>query len=132
MNKTKFLKNQKILHLATVGKKGFPHIVPVWYIYDIGKIYVGTNTRTKKAKNLMKNSKVSFCVDVGLKSPKIYGVMGTGIGKLIHDEKKVRIIAKKILLRYFANLTNKSAKELLDDTNCVLEISPKEFSVWHY
>ena len=64
MNKNQFLKKQMILHLATVGKNGFPHIVPVWYIFSSGKIYVGTNTRTQKAKNLKKIPKVSFCIDV--------------------------------------------------------------------
>ena len=132
MNKVDFLKTQKILRLATIGKNGFPHIVPVWYIYSSGKIYVGTNTRTKKARNVKKTSRVSFCVDIGIKSPKIYAVMGTGIAKLILDENKVQLVAKKILLRYFTNLKNKSAKELLDDTDCIIEISPKEFSMWHY
>jgi len=29
-----FLREQKILHLATVDKKCAPHIVPVWYLYS--------------------------------------------------------------------------------------------------
>ena len=47
-----FLKKQKILHLATIDKRSTPHIVPVWYMYSRNKIYVGTNTKTKKAKNI--------------------------------------------------------------------------------
>jgi nitroimidazol reductase NimA-like FMN-containing flavoprotein (pyridoxamine 5'-phosphate oxidase superfamily) len=57
-----FLKTQKILRLATIGKYKTPHIVPVWYMYNSKKIFIGTNTRTQKAKNLKKNSRVSFCV----------------------------------------------------------------------
>ena len=49
---TEFLKKQKILHLATVDKTGTPHIVPVWYMYSANKIYIGTNTKTEKAKNI--------------------------------------------------------------------------------
>ena len=30
------------------------------------------------------------------------------------------------------NLESKSAKEILDDTDCIIEITPKEFSVWKY
>ena len=62
----KFLRKQKILHLATISKNGMPHVVPVWYLYSKKKIYVGTNTKTEKAKNVKYNKKVSFCVDVGL------------------------------------------------------------------
>ena len=45
-----FLKKEKILHLATIDEKNSPHIVPVWYMYSAKKIYVGTNTKTEKAK----------------------------------------------------------------------------------
>lgn len=125
-----FLKSQKVLRLATIGKR--LHIVPVWYIYMAKKIYIGTNTGTRKARNVMENRDVSFCVDVGVNSPDIYGVMGQGDASLILEEKKVKKIAKKILLRYFDSLENKSARELLDDTNCIIEIVPERIAVWEY
>ena len=130
--KDEFLKNQKILHLATVNQTGMPHIVPVWYMYVNKKILIGTNTKTEKAKNLKNHKKVSFCVDVGIHAPKIFGVMGKGNTKLIKEKTTVSRIAKKILLRYFKDLKTKSAKEILDDTDCIIEITPKEFSVWKY
>ena len=127
-----FLKSQKVLRLATIGKNKTPHIVPVWYLYSSKKIYIGTNTRTQKAKNLRKNKKVAFCVDVGINAPNIFGVKGEGNANLILDTNKVKKIATKVLLRYFKNMKNKSAVELLDDTDCVIEIIPEKFSVWNY
>ena len=129
---TEFLKKEKILHLATIDEKNSPHIVPVWYLYSAKKIYVGTNTKTQKAKNIKIHKKVSFCVDVGVNSPNIFGVMGKGTAKLLKEKIIVNKIAKKILLRYFKSLDNKSAKELLEDTDCIIEILPKEFSNWKY
>ena len=85
-----------------------------------------------KAKNLKKNKRVSFCVDVGVHSPKIYGIMGKGSAKLILEKNKVSSLAKKILKRYFRTLENKSAKELLEETDCVIEITPKKISTWSY
>ncbi|HET7345381.1 MAG TPA: pyridoxamine 5'-phosphate oxidase family protein, partial [Nitrososphaeraceae archaeon] len=73
MKSREFLRSQKILRLATIDPSGNPHIVPVWYMYANKKFYIGTNTKTKKAKNIKKNSKVSFCVDTGIKSPGIFG-----------------------------------------------------------
>lgn len=127
-----FLKSQKILRLSTIGKNKTPHIVPVWYRYSGKKFYIGTNTKSEKAKNAKKNKHVAFCVDVGVKSPDIYGVMGQGDANLILEKTKVKEIAKKILLRYFDTMQNKSAKELLDDTDCIIEIIPKKISVWSY
>ncbi|ABX12074.1 pyridoxamine 5'-phosphate oxidase family protein [Nitrosopumilus maritimus] len=130
--KDEFLKTQKILRLATIGKNKTPHIVPVWYRYSGKKFHIGTNTRTQKAKNLKKNNRVSFCVDTGVNAPNIYGVMGQGKSNLITEKKKVKTIAKKILLRYFKTIENKSAKELLEDTDCIIEIIPEKVSVWSY
>ena len=131
MKKVEFIKSQKILRLATVDKNGVPHIVPVWYLYKNGNFYVGTNTSTKKAKNVRKNSKVSFCVDLGVHSP-IIGVMGIGNAKLILRKNDVARIAKTILLRYFKSLNNKYAQELLSQTDCVIEIVPKKITSWKF
>ena len=130
--KDEFLKSQKVLRLATIGKNKMPHIAPVWYKYLGKKFYVGTNTKTQKAKNITKNNKISFCIDIGVNAPNIYGVMGQGEANLILEKSKVEKIAKTILLRYFKTLENKSAKELLEDTNCIIEIIPQKYSVWNY
>ena len=127
-----FLKKQKILRLATLDKKDNPHVVPVWYLFNSKKLYIGTNSKTEKAKNVKNNSKVSFCVDVGINSPDIFGVMGQGVGKLIIEKNEVARIEKIILLRYFNTLDDKSAKELLEETDCIIEITTKEYSVWEY
>ena len=132
MNRDEFLKSQKILRLATIGKNKMLHIVPVWYRYSEKKFHIGTNTRTQKAINIKKNKRVSCCIDVGINAPEIYGVMIQGNANLILENDKVKRIAKKILLRYFTTLDNKSAKELLDDTDCIIEIVPEKFSVWSY
>ena len=55
-----------------------------------------------------------------------------GNANLILENTKVKVIAKKILARYFKTLKDKSAKELLDDTNCIIEIIPERFTVWNY
>ena len=132
MKSKEFLKSQKILRLATIDSSGNPHIVPVWYMYANEKFYIGTNTKTKKAKNIKKNSKVSFCIDTGIKSPGIFGVMGVGRARLILKIDRVEVLAKRILLRYFKNLENHSAQQLLNQTDCVIEIIPKKITNWEY
>ena len=101
-------------------------------MFNSKKLYIGTNSKTKKAKNVKNNSKVSFCVDTGINSPDIFGVMGQGNAKLIREKNEVSKIEKRILLRYFKTLNNKSAQELLEETDCIIEIRPKKYSVWEY
>ena len=58
--------------------------------------------------------------------------MGRGNADIILDSKKVKRLAKKILYRYFDSLEEKSAVELLNDTDCIIEIIPEKLSVWKY
>ena len=51
---------------------------------------------------------------------------------IILENNKVKRIAKKILERYFKSLQNKNAVELLDNTDCIIEITPEKLSVWSY
>ena len=132
MSNKEFLNSQKILRLATIDPSGNPHLVPVWYMYKKNKFYVGTNSKTRKVNNIKKNANVSFCIDVGIKSPDIIGVMGTGKARLILSAKYVQLYAKMILLRYFKDLENKSASKLLEDTDCIIEITPKKITNWKY
>lgn len=130
-SREKFLKKQKVLRLATIDKKGNPHLVPVWYKYSAKKFYIGTSSKSQKARNVKANKTVCFCVDDGIWHP-IYGVMGVGKAKLILENVRVKRIASAILLRYFKSLNVKSAKELLEQTDCIIEITPKKITSWQY
>ena len=102
MNKrNEFLKTQKILRLSTIDKNDFPHITPVWYRYSGKKINIGTNTKNQKIKNLEKNNHVSFCVDVGVNAPNIYGIMGQGIANIILEMPKAKKNCKKNTFEIF-------------------------------
>ena len=131
----KFLSTQKLLRLATISYAGIPHVVPVWYMYESSTIYIGTNTKTKKAKNITHNTHVSFCIDQGVNAPNICGVAGHGVARLItQDQYKIRDIAIKILSRYYDDDIHDSpaALELLKDTDCIIEIIPKNMTMWRY
>lgn len=122
-----FLRSSKVLRLAT-SEDGGPHVAPVWYVYESGRFYVGTSSKSRKARNAARNPLVGFCVDVGVHSPDIYGVAGQGTARLIRDSS-VKGTAARILLRYFDGMTG-AARELLDETDCVIEITPSRMWEW--
>src|SRR2546425_13031831 len=49
--------------LSTISSNGWPHIVPVSYVYLRGKFYIPTARRAKKVRNLARNSKATIVVD---------------------------------------------------------------------
>lgn len=126
-----FLSGQKILRLATVDDRGIPHVVPVWYLYRDSMIYIGTNTRTAKAKNVRRTGWAAFCADEGVRSP-IRGVMGRGRAALLTEAGFVDKMARAILLRYFDSMEEPSAQDLLRETDCIIQVGPLSLTRWDY
>jgi PPOX class probable F420-dependent enzyme len=57
------LEGRYIACFATENPDGSIHMVAVWYWFDSAHIYVATSTRTRKARNLKVNPKVSVMID---------------------------------------------------------------------
>jgi len=60
---TALILSRDICRLSTIGSNGWPHIVPVSYVYLREKFYIPTDRRAKKVRNLTKNSNATIVVD---------------------------------------------------------------------
>ena len=60
---TQLLNGRYVASLATENPDGSIHMVAVWYWFDAGKIFVATSSRSRKARNLQSNPKVSLMID---------------------------------------------------------------------
>lgn len=49
--------------VATASKDGACHVVPVWFVLDGGDIVFTTMRDSAKARHLMRDKRVSLCVD---------------------------------------------------------------------
>jgi PPOX class probable F420-dependent enzyme len=50
------------VHLATVLPDGSPHSIPVWAIYEDGRIAFFTQSRSRKARNIARDPRVALSV----------------------------------------------------------------------
>lgn len=62
---TSYLKEKHIGKLATVMKDGSPHVTPIWYMLEKGKIILNTTTKRVKYYNIKRDNRVCFLVDSG-------------------------------------------------------------------
>jgi len=60
-----FLKGIYFGKIATIRKDGSPHVTPIWYMLDEGKLIVNTTTDRVKYWNIKRDPRVSFLVDDG-------------------------------------------------------------------
>ena len=76
------LTGRYIASLATHQNDGSIHMVAVWYWYEDGGVYIATSTRTRKARNVQSDPKLSLMIDS--RDPAAsYGVTVAGTAKLL-------------------------------------------------
>jgi len=63
MKSVTFLKSNDHCRIATISKDGYPHCVPVGYFYHNDIIYIPTNSKSNKVRNLTHNPKCCVIVD---------------------------------------------------------------------
>jgi F420H(2)-dependent biliverdin reductase len=58
------LQRRAIACLATHNDDSSIHLTPVWFLYENGRLYVGTHSQSRKARNLRARPQASVMVDV--------------------------------------------------------------------
>jgi hypothetical protein len=53
------------LWLATTRPDGRPHLVPIWFVWLDGEIYILTSLQSVKARNLLANPRASIALENG-------------------------------------------------------------------
>jgi PPOX class probable F420-dependent enzyme len=122
-----FLFAGRILRLATINEDGTPHLAPLWYLYENGKIYIHTGAKSVKTKNIQRDGNVSMCVDVGEFLYDIKNVKLRGKAKVVDDETLAKAMAEQLYVKYFGSAAHPQAKEYLskEADNIVIEIEPR-------
>ncbi len=68
------LQTEQNLWLATVRPTGAPHLVPIWFVWVAGKIYLCTGADSVKVRNLLQNPHVSIALEDGTQPIVIEGL----------------------------------------------------------
>ena len=58
----RFLRGRRVGVLGTIGKDGQPVLTPIWYLYRDGKLLMRTARESVKAHNILRDPRVSLCV----------------------------------------------------------------------
>jgi PPOX class probable F420-dependent enzyme len=128
-----FLGEQKVSRLATVDRRGQPHVVPVWHILLDGDIYIETSPTSKKARNLKASPKVALVIDAGDRFDTYKGVMIQGTVQVVKDKRMLARFLDAMAQRYFGTSEHPGYKYLTSGSDPLLmKIVPKKVVTWDY
>ncbi len=85
-----FLNRRHIATIATENADGSIHMTAVWYLFEDGRLYVATSSKTKKTRNLVARPKASLMID-SRKPGKERGVTAAGTADLIAGRESQEI-----------------------------------------
>jgi PPOX class probable F420-dependent enzyme len=80
-----FLDEQRIVTCATIGPKGRPHLMPLWYVLDGTQLQGWTYAKSQKAKNLERDPHATLQIEAGVEYHELRGVMMECDVELVHE-----------------------------------------------
>jgi PPOX class probable F420-dependent enzyme len=118
-NHLRFLSRPLLCKFASLGKDGYPHVTPTWFMYDEGKLVVTTPETTVKAENVRRDSRVALLIDDGEKY-----LMIKGRAHLSATRDPTRDI-ERLAIRYEGPVRAKeTVAELLKERQISVEVVP--------
>jgi PPOX class probable F420-dependent enzyme len=95
-----FVEEQMIVSVATLGPRGRPHLVPLWYVAD-GLVLRGwTYAKSQKAKNLERDPRATLQIEDGVLYQELRGVMFECDVALARDPDEVAKYGMALFARY--------------------------------
>ena len=102
-----FLGEERIVTCATIGPRGWPHLMPLWYILrdppggDPGpRLWAWTYAASQKVKNLERDPRATVQVEAGEKYEELRGVMIECEVRIHRALEDVAALGREIIARH--------------------------------
>ena len=94
------LEDERVVVVSTLGPRGWPHSMPMWFVVRSGEIWVWTYAKSQKVRNLERDPRATLLVEAGVEYTELRGVQVEAEADLIRDHDQVVDFAKELTLRY--------------------------------
>jgi PPOX class probable F420-dependent enzyme len=95
-----FLEEERTVTCATLGRNGWPHLMPLWYVVRDGEIWAWTYGKSQKVRNLERDPRATLQVEAGTEYHELRGVM-LETDVIVHrDIETVTALGLDLLARY--------------------------------
>ncbi len=95
-----FLAGERVLVLATVGRDGWPHLMPLWYVLRGGVPWATTYGASQKVRNLERDPRCTLQAEAGETYDQLRGVMLKAEVKIDRDASVVEQVERDVFVRY--------------------------------
>lgn len=90
----------RVLEVSTLGPDGWPHLAPMWFVLEDGKVAFRSFTKSQKIVNLRRDPRITVLVEEGDAYENLRGVMIKGEANLIEDAAYCLELYGRLAARY--------------------------------
>ena len=95
-----FLADGHTVVVGSIGKDGMPHLAPMWYVVEEGRIVFRSFTKSQKIVNLRRDPRVTVLLETGEAYEELRGVMIRGRAVLIDDPARTLQVYGLLAAKY--------------------------------
>jgi PPOX class probable F420-dependent enzyme len=121
-----FLAGERTVICATIGRDGFPHLMPLWYVMRGEELWAWTFAKSQKVRNLERDPRATLQVQSGSEYQELRGVMLKTDVTIHRETERVAEFGVELFQRYRAG----GQGEIDDDVRAmVLAQAPKRVAL---
>jgi PPOX class probable F420-dependent enzyme len=95
-----FIAEQRVVTCATIGRDGWPHLMPLWFVVRDGECWAWTYAKSQKVRNLERDPRCTLQFEAGETYNELRGVMLKCECRLWRELEAVTTIGAEIARRY--------------------------------
>jgi PPOX class probable F420-dependent enzyme len=95
-----FLEAERTVVVATLGRDGWPHLMPLWYVLRDGECWSWTYAKSQKVRNLERDPRCTLGVETGERYDELRGVMLRCVCTLHREVEVVAGVGEELAERY--------------------------------
>ena len=92
--------SERIVVVSSLGPRGWPHVMPLWYVPRGGEIWIWTYAKSQKVKNLERDPRATLLIETGVEYQDLRGIQIEAEAELIRDIDEIVEYAKEMTIRY--------------------------------
>jgi PPOX class probable F420-dependent enzyme len=100
------IESGRIVVVSSLGPRGWPHVMPLWYVPRDGEVWVWTYAKSQKVRNLERDPRATLLIETGTEYDELRGVQIEAEAELIRDTDRVVEFAKELTIRYSEGISS--------------------------
>lgn len=91
---------ERVVVVSSIGPRGWPHSMPMWFVVRDGDIWCWTYAKSQKVRNLERDPRATLLVEAGHEYQELRGIQIEAEAEIIRDTDRVLAFGKELTLRY--------------------------------